>query len=64
MVAVVAADDSERALAVLRALPIGREAACIGTVTDGPAGVVALMTRLGSRRLLDLLSGEQLPRIC
>jgi hydrogenase expression/formation protein HypE len=56
--------DADRALATLRAHRLGRDAARIGTVTGGPAGRVALKTRLGGRRLLDLLSGEQLPRIC
>jgi hydrogenase expression/formation protein HypE len=64
MVAFVPSADAERALAVLRVHPQGTGAAWIGTVTEGPAGVVVLKTRLGVRRLLDLLSGEQLPRIC
>ncbi|MCI0569507.1 MAG: hydrogenase expression/formation protein HypE [Myxococcaceae bacterium] len=64
MVAFVPGASAGRALAALRACPGGEQAACIGTVQTGPPGMVALRTRMGSRRLLDLLSGEQLPRIC
>jgi hydrogenase expression/formation protein HypE len=64
MIAFLPAHEAERALEVLHAHAMGRDAVRIGTVTEGPAGMVALKTRLGSRRLLDLLSGEQLPRIC
>lgn len=56
--------QAERALAVLQASPEGRGAARIGRVTPGPPGRVSLRTSLGTSRLLDLLSGEQLPRIC
>ena len=51
-------------LEVMRAHPYGREAACIGRVTADRPGRVILETTLGTRRLLDMLSGEQLPRIC
>jgi len=51
-------------LSLLRAHSLGREAAVIGSVSDGPAGVVRLRTRLGGERLVDLPSGELLPRIC
>ena len=64
MVAFVPEADAARALGLLRAHPLGADATRIGQVTDGPAGLVALRTRLGARRLLDLLAGEQLPRIC
>jgi hydrogenase expression/formation protein HypE len=64
MIAWVAARDAERALAALRATPHGAAAARIGVVSPGPRGMVTMKTRMGSRRLLDLLSGEQLPRIC
>jgi hydrogenase expression/formation protein HypE len=63
-VAFVPESESAAALALLRRHPPGEGAACIGRVVAGPAGRVALCTRLGVRRLLDLLSGEQLPRIC
>jgi hydrogenase expression/formation protein HypE len=64
MVVFLPEGEAGRALDVLRREPIGRQAARIGTVTAAPAGMVTLKTRLGGRRLLDLLSGEQLPRIC
>jgi hydrogenase expression/formation protein HypE len=64
MVAFVAAADADRALALVARDPLGARATCIGRVTEGPAGMVSLRTRLGSRRVLDLLTGEQLPRIC
>jgi hydrogenase expression/formation protein HypE len=64
LVAFVAPAAAEHALTVLRRHPLGAGAARVGQVTDGPAGTVSLVTRVGTRRLLDLLSGEQLPRIC
>lgn len=64
MVAFVPRAQVGRALEVLRAFSSGAEAACIGQVGAGPKGMVTLKTKMGSRRLLDLLSGEQLPRIC
>jgi hydrogenase expression/formation protein HypE len=63
LVTFVSEPDAERALALLRAHPLGARAARIGRVSDA-AGTVSLRTRLGTRRVLDLLSGEQLPRIC
>lgn len=63
-VAFVAPADAENARRVLDATAPGAPAACIGTVTTGPAGEVSLVTIVGSERVLDRLSGEQLPRIC
>ncbi|MHB1296115.1 MAG: hydrogenase expression/formation protein HypE [Anaerolineae bacterium] len=59
-----APEVAETALAALRAHPLGRDAAEIGAVTEGRAGRVVLETPYGSRRVLDMLAGEQLPRIC
>jgi hydrogenase expression/formation protein HypE len=64
LVAFVPAAEAVRALAILRGHPLGAGATRIGTVGGEPGGMVTLRTRLGARRLLDLLSGEQLPRIC
>lgn len=64
LVAFVAREHAERAVAVLRAHPLGTHAAVIGCVEDSPAGRVTLTTRLGTRRVLDFLAGEALPRIC
>lgn len=57
-------DKAEAALAAMRASPYGKEAACIGRVTEGRAGQVSLRTRIGGTRLLSMLEGAQLPRIC
>ncbi len=64
LVAIVAPEVAERALAVLRAHEYGREAAIIGRVTGEHARRVVLRTALGARRVVDMLAGEQLPRIC
>jgi hydrogenase expression/formation protein HypE len=63
-IAFVASADQARALAVLRAHPLGTGASLIGTVSAVTPGLVTLKSRIGARRVLDLLSGEQLPRIC
>ncbi len=63
-IALVAPEDAERALAVMRAHPLGTGANVIGRISDEPSGLVTLTSRLGTRRLIDRLSGEQLPRIC
>ena len=64
LVAIVAAEVADAALAALRAHPLGRQAARIGVVVDDPHGFVQMDTRLGGRRIVDWLSGEPLPRIC
>ncbi len=64
LVAVVPGEAAEAALAAMRAHPAGREAAIIGEVTAEPAGTVVLKTAFGGERLVDMLVGEQLPRIC
>ncbi|MFA5139014.1 MAG: hydrogenase expression/formation protein HypE [Elusimicrobiota bacterium] len=64
MVVVVAAKDAERALGVVRSQPLGREAAIIGDVVAEPKGRVYLSTRIKGTRVLDMLVGEQFPRIC
>ncbi len=55
---------SEKVIAVMRNHPYGREARVIGRVTSAPAGQVGLRTGIGGVRLLDMLVGDQLPRIC
>ncbi len=64
MLAVVAADQAESALEIMRSHPLGREAAIIGEITAASAGRVAMRTALGGLRAIDMLAGEQLPRIC
>ena len=56
--------SADAALAVLRAHPLGVRAAMIGEVTGDHPGKVFLRSRIGGQRMLDLLTGEQLPRIC
>lgn len=63
-IAFVPAADQERALAILRRHQLGEPPTVIGRVTAGQAGLVTLTSRVGARRVLDMLSGEQLPRIC
>jgi len=60
----VAARDASRALAALQALPETRAAAIIGTMTGPGNGAVTIRGALGLERAIDMLSGEQLPRIC
>ena len=64
LICIVPGDKAGAALDAMRASPYGREAARIGTVTEGPAGQVSLRTRIGGTRLLSMLEGAQLPRIC
>ena len=63
-VAFVPERDVERALEVLRSQPVSSGAARIGTVRPASSGIVTLRSRIGGNRVLDMLSGEQLPRIC
>jgi hydrogenase expression/formation protein HypE len=64
LVAIVDPADAPEALAALRSHPLGRDAAVVGRVTDEHPRVVRLRTRVGGERVVPLLSGEQLPRIC
>ncbi|GIX26754.1 MAG: hydrogenase expression/formation protein HypE [Burkholderiales bacterium] len=64
LVAVVPAEAAQRVLAAMRAHPAGEHAAVIGEVTGEQAGVVVLQTVFGGERIVDMLVGEQLPRIC
>jgi hydrogenase expression/formation protein HypE len=61
-IAFVAPQDAERALEILRTF--SSEATLIGQVLAEPKGLVTLTSRIGAQRILDMLSGEQLPRIC
>lgn len=64
MVAIVPADQADAALEAMRAAPYGKDAAIVGEVVDSPAGKVYVHTSFGSKRIMDMLVGEQLPRIC
>ncbi len=64
MVIVVDPAVADAALTALRAHPLGAQAAVIGRVTEGPPGIVQLRTAFGGTRIVDLLVGDPLPRIC
>ncbi len=64
LVAFCAAADGEALLDVMRAHPLGRDAAIIGEVIDDPHRFVQMETAFGGNRIIDWLAGEQLPRIC
>ena len=64
LAAVVPEDGAERALAALRSHPLGTAASLVGRVVDDQPGRVVMKTSFGGRRIVDMLVGEQLPRIC
>ena len=64
LVAVVAASAAQPALEALRAHPLGKDAAIIGNVTAEHPRMVVMRTALGTTRIVDMLAGDQLPRIC
>ena len=61
---IVAQDAADKALALMRSMPEGRDAVCIGRMAEGKAGRLVLKTALGGSRLISPLHGEPLPRIC
>jgi hydrogenase expression/formation protein HypE len=64
LLAIVAAEDTPAILAAMRAARYGEEATVIGRIQAAPAGRVLLKTGIGSTRVVDMLAGEMLPRIC
>jgi hydrogenase expression/formation protein HypE len=64
LVAIVAPEVAEEIVAAMRAHPLGQGAEIIGTVRESNPGVVVMRTLLGTTRIVDMLSGDQLPRIC
>jgi hydrogenase expression/formation protein HypE len=64
LIAIVAADAADEALALLRAHPLGADAVLLGEVRTEPEGLVLLDTTLGGTRIVDMLVGDPLPRIC
>lgn len=63
-VAFVAPADAQKALEIMRSHPLGINASQIGSVSATANSLVKLKSRIGAQRILDMLSGEQLPRIC
>lgn len=64
LIAIVPAEQAERALAALRAHPLGAQAARVGQVIADARCFVQMTTRFGGRRMVDWLAGDALPRIC
>lgn len=64
LIAIVDSSDADRVVDAMRANPMGREARRIGTVTKSDPGWVTMRTTLGTTRIVDMLAGDQLPRIC
>ncbi|HKS76762.1 MAG TPA: hydrogenase expression/formation protein HypE [Terriglobales bacterium] len=64
LIAIVSSDGADAILMAMRRHPLGRDAQIIGTVTGNHAGLVTMETVLGTTRIVDMLSGDQLPRIC
>ena len=64
LVAICAESDAEMLLTAMRHHPLGQDAVYIGSVHEDPRHFVQMTTSLGGRRIVDWLSGEQLPRIC
>ncbi len=64
LVAFVPAAAADRVLRAMQTNPAAAGACCIGSVTESHVGLVELRGRLGGSRIVDLLSGEQMPRIC
>jgi hydrogenase expression/formation protein HypE len=63
-IAFVAPTDAERAFHIMRAHPLGGGASIVGCVIDSASAPVIMKSRIGTRRIVDMISGEQLPRIC
>jgi len=64
LIAVVASADADAVVRVMRRHEDGRSAAIIGEIAEAPQGAVLLETAIGGNRIIDMLQGEQLPRIC
>ncbi len=64
VVMVVAGNDAEKALQIMKQNESGKEASIIGTITGQPKGKAIMKTAIGGTRIIDMLAGEQLPRIC
>jgi hydrogenase expression/formation protein HypE len=63
-IVIVDRDQADAALDTMREHPLGEESVAIGEVVEDPAAQVVLRSSIGGTRIVDLLSGDQLPRIC
>ena len=64
LIAVVPPAEADRLLAAMKSHPLGRHAAIVGTVVADHVGLVTMKSLVGGERVVTLLAGEQLPRIC
>jgi hydrogenase expression/formation protein HypE len=64
MIAIAAAEDAERVVEAMKRDVYGRDARVIGTVVERHPGTVVMRTAFGTTRIVDMLAGDQLPRIC
>jgi hydrogenase expression/formation protein HypE len=64
LIAIVAPGAADAVLQTMRRHPLGAEAQIIGTVKEDHRGLVTMRTPLGTSRIVDMLAGDQLPRIC
>ena len=64
LIAVVPAEDADRVVTAMRSHPLGSNAAVIGEVVAEHPGMVTMKSVVGGERVVSMLSGEQLPRIC
>jgi hydrogenase expression/formation protein HypE len=63
-IAIVPPDEADAARAALQGHRLGRDAVKIGDIREEPPGIVVLLTPIGGRRIVDMLVGDPLPRIC
>ena len=64
LVMVVAAEDAEKAVGIMQKHPEGKQSSIIGQLVSDHPGKAILLTEIGGKRIIDMLAGEQLPRIC
>jgi len=64
LIAIVGSTAANPVIAAMKEHPLGRKAAILGEVRESPAGMVLLETSIGGSRMIEMLQGEQLPRIC
>ena len=64
VVIIVGSDDAEKVLDSIKESPFGKEASIIGEISENHAGMAWLNTGVGGKRIIEMLSGQQLPRIC
>ena len=61
---IVAKEDSKEVVDILRSDPLGENAQIVGEIKENNTGRVVMETEIGGKRIIDMLTGQQLPRIC